>query len=68
MDKQWFIAQYTEIHDNLSNLEKEITEYRKNKFKLTGDSTILENLKKATHKEIERLNKIREYEREIFNY
>lgn len=68
MNKEWFIAQYTEIHDNLSRLDKEMEDYQKNKLKLSGDQSILERLKIDTHKEIERLNKIREYERKVFNY
>ena len=68
MNKEWFITQYTEIHDNLSRLEKEIEDHQKNKFKISVDSSILEKLKIETHNEIKRLNKVREYERKIFNY
>ena len=68
MDREWFIAQYTEIHDNLSRLEEEIEKHRNNKLNISKDPSILEKLKTETLNEIEKLNKIREHERRIFNY
>jgi hypothetical protein len=68
MDKEYFITQYTEIHNNLSRLEKEIDKHQKDKIQISLDSSILENLIDETNKEIERLNKTRKHEREIFNY
>jgi hypothetical protein len=68
MDKNWFINQYTEIHDNLSRLENQIEGHQKNKSEISSDPLVLENLKIRVHEEIERLNKIREYERKLFNY
>jgi hypothetical protein len=68
MDKEWFIAQYTEIHDNLFRLEREIERQQNNKINISKDPSILEKLKTETLNEIEKLNKIREHERRIFNY
>ncbi len=68
MDKEWFIAQYTEIHDNLFRLEREIESHQNNKMSISKDLSILEKLKAETLNEIEKLNKIREHERRIFNY
>ena len=68
MDKNWFLKQYNEVHKNLSNLEKEIEHYTKNRMQILGDDSILENLKNRVKLEIERLNKTREYERRFFNY
>jgi hypothetical protein len=68
MDKNWFINQYTEIHDSLSRLENQIERHQKNKSEISSDPLILENLKTRVHEEIERLNKIREYEHKLFNY
>jgi hypothetical protein len=66
--KSWFINQYSEIHDNLSRLEKQIQRYQNNKSEISSDPLILENLKIRVKEEIERLNKTREYERKLFNY
>lgn len=68
MDKNWFINQYTEIHDNLSRLENQIERYQRDKSKIFSDPQILETLKNEIKDEIERLNKTRENERKLFNY
>jgi predicted nuclease with TOPRIM domain len=68
MDKNWFINEYSEIHDNLSKLETEIDEHIKNKIYLLDKGEVLEGLRKRAQEEIERLNKTRENERRIFNY
>ena len=68
MDKNWFISQYNEIHNNLSDLEKEIEGRTKSRMQLLSDDSILENLKNKVNLEIERLNKTREYERKLFGY
>jgi hypothetical protein len=68
MDKRYFITQYTEIHNNLSRLEKEIDRHQKDKIQISLDPSILQNLIEETNREIERLNKTRKHEREIFNY
>ena len=68
MTKEWFIQKYVETRDNLSRLEKEIEGYQNNKDLISNDPMILENLKKETLLEIEKLNNLREYERKIFNY
>jgi len=68
MKKDWFISQYTEIHENLHFLEKEIEKHLENKKDLIGKDEVLEDLKNRTLIEIERLNNTRKHEREIFNY
>ena len=68
LDKNWFINQYNEIHDNLSRLENQIESYQKDKSEISSDPFILENLKSKVKEEIERLNKTRENERKLFNY
>lgn len=68
MTKEWFIQKYVETRDNLSRLEKEIEGYQNNKDLISNDPMILDNLKKETLLEIEKLNNLREYERKIFNY
>lgn len=67
-DKNWFIEKYGETHDNLSRLEKEIEGHQNNKNLISNDPMILDNLKKETLLEIQKLNNLREYERKIFNY
>ena len=67
-DRNWFINQYTEIHDNLSRLENQIERYQKDKSEISLDPQILETLKNEVKEEIERLNKTRENERKLFNY
>jgi hypothetical protein len=68
INKEWFIEQYNDIHDNLSAIEKEIGYHLENKENLIGHEEIFESLKKKAQLEIERLNKTREDERRIFNY
>ena len=68
MDKNWFIQQYNDIHNNLSLIEKEIEYHLENKENLIGKEEILNTLKNKAQLEIERLNKTREDERRIFNY
>ena len=68
MNKDWFITQYNQVHTNLSNLEKEIDNYSQNRMSMLSDDSVLENLKIRVELEIERLNKIREYERKLFGY
>ena len=67
-DKNWFISQYSEIHENLKSLELEIQNHLDNKVELLSCPNKLEELKQKTKIEIERLEKTRSYEREIFNY
>ncbi len=68
MNKDWFINEYSQIHDNLSKLENEIDEHIKNKIYLLDKGEVLKELQERSQKEIERLNKTREDERRIFNY
>ena len=68
MNKNWFISQYNEVHNNLSNLEKEIEHYSKYRMSMLSDDSVLENLKQRVKLEIDRLNKTREYERRFFGY
>ena len=68
MTKEYFIQQYTEIHENLHLLESEIENHIKYKKDLIGKDEVLEALKQRTLSEIERLNNTRKHEREIFNY
>ena len=68
MNKEWFISQYTEIHENLHFLEKEIERHLENKKDLIGKDEVLDYLRNRTLVEIERLNNTRKHEREIFNY
>lgn len=68
IDKNWFIQQYNEIHQNLSNLEKEITQHSKNRMEVLFNDSVLETLKIKVKSEIDRLNKTRDYERKIYGY
>ena len=68
MNKDWFINEYSQIHDNLSKLENEIDEHIKNKIYLLDKGNVLKELQERAQKEIERLNKTRENERRIFNH
>ena len=68
MNKDWFINEYSQIHDNLSKLENEIDEHIKNKLYLLDKGNVLKELQERAQKEIERLNKTRENERRIFNH
>lgn len=67
-NKEWFIEQYNDIHNNLSTIEKEIEYHLENKENLIGNEKILKTLKNKAQLEIERLKKTRENERRIFNY
>ena len=67
-NKDWFIQQYSDIHNNLFIIEKEIEYHLENKENLIGNDEVLERLKNKANLEIERLNKTREDERRIFNY
>ena len=67
-NKEWFIEQYNDIHNNLSLIEKEIEYHLENKENLIGREEILETLKNKAQLEVERLKKTRENERRIFNY
>lgn len=67
-DKNWFITQYRDIHENLSNLENEVQKHLLNKEMLINDYVILQDLQNKVNKQIERLEKIRKYERETFKY
>lgn len=66
--KEWFISEYESIHENLKFLEREIEKASQNKISLAQYPNLLQDLKKSTEIEIERLNKTREYERQVFNY
>jgi len=68
MNKEWFIQQYNDIHNNLSIIEKEIEYHLENKENLIGNEEILKTLKNKAQLEIERLKKTRDDERRIFNY
>lgn len=68
IDKNWFIQQYNEIHQNLSKLEKEITQHSKNRMEVLFNDSVLETLKIKVKSEIDRLNKTRDYERKIYGY
>ena len=67
-NKDWFINQYNDIHNNLSVIEKEIEYHLENKENLIGKDQVLEDLKNKANLEVERLNNTRENERRIFNY
>jgi len=68
IDRNWFTEQYNEIHQNLSNLEKEITQHSKNRMEVLFNDSVLETLKIKVKSEIDRLNKTRDYERKIYGY
>jgi len=68
MNKEWFIQQYNDIHNNLFIIEKEIEYHLENKMNLIGNEEIFDSLKNKAQLEIERLKKTREDERRIFNY
>lgn len=68
MDKSWFIQRYSDLHDDLNRLEKEIDDHLKNKKDLLEKDQKLEELKRKTIETIDLLNKTREDERRIFNY
>lgn len=68
MNKNWFIQKYSDIHDDLNRLEREIEDHLKNKNDLLENDQKLEDLKRKTIETIDLLNKTREDERRIFNY
>jgi hypothetical protein len=68
MSKNWFIQKYSDIHDDLNRLEREIEDHLKNKKDLLENDQKLEDLKRKTIETIDLLNKTREDERRIFNY
>ena len=68
MNKEWFIQRYSDIHDDLNRLEREIEEHLKDKKDLLENDQKLEDLKRKTIETIDLLNKTREDERRIFNY
>jgi ElaB/YqjD/DUF883 family membrane-anchored ribosome-binding protein len=68
MDKNWFIQRYSDIHNDLNKLEREIEEHLKNKKDLLENDQKLEDLKRKTIETIDLLNKTRKDERRIFNY
>lgn len=66
-DKDWFISQYTQIHDNLNSIEREIENHlEENKNRIVTEYTTLENLKDRAKKEVERLEKTREEEKKYW--
>lgn len=66
--KVMFVQKYSDIHDDLNRLQREIGEYLKNKNDLLENDQKLEDLKRKTIETIDLLNKTREDERRIFNY
>ena len=66
--KGMFIQKYSDIHDDLNRLEREIEDHLKNKKDLLENDQKLEDLKRKTIETIDLLNKTREDERRIFNY
>jgi len=68
MDKNWFIQRYSDIHDDLNRLEREIENHLKDKKDLLENDQKLEDLKRKTIETIDLLNKTREDEKRIFNY
>lgn len=63
-----FIQKYSDIHDDLNRLEREIEDHLKNKNDLLENDQKLEDLKRKTIETIDLLNKTRDDERRIFNY
>lgn len=68
MDRDWFIKRYTNIHEELNALEKEIESHLKNKKEILCDENKLILLKNRILEKVNELNKTREDERRIFNY
>ena len=66
--KVMFIQKYSDIHDDLNRLEREIGDHLKNKNDLLENDQKLEDLKRKTIETIDLLNKTRDDERRIFNY
>ena len=68
MTKEEYISQYTEIHEELSLIEKEIENHITNNNEILLDDSILVDLKSRAIQQIDLLNKTRENERNEFNY
>lgn len=68
MTKEEYIAQYIEIHEKLSLIEKEIENHITNNEEILLDDSVLLDLKSRAMKQINLLNKTRENERNEFNY
>ena len=68
MTKEEYISQYTEIHEELSSIEKDIENYITNNNEILLDESILVDLKIRAIQQIDLLNKTRENERNEFNY
>ena len=68
MTKEEYISQYTEIHEELSLIEKEIENHITNNNEILLDDSILVDLKSRAIQQIDLLNKTRENERNEINY
>ena len=68
MTKEEYISQYTEIHEELSSIEKDIENYITNNNEILLDESILVDLKIRAIQQIDLKNKTRENERNEFNY
>jgi hypothetical protein len=68
MNKEEYIAQYTEIHEELSLIEKEIENHITNNNEILLDDSILVDLRTRAITQIDLLNKTRENERNEFKY
>ena len=68
MTKEEYITQYTEIHEELSLIEKEINNHISDNDKILLDDSILVDLRTRATTQIDLLNKTRENERNEFNY
>jgi hypothetical protein len=68
MNKEWFIQKYTDLHEDLNALEREIAYHEKNRESLVDSDYKIVNLRRKTLETIELLEKTREDERKIFNY
>ncbi len=68
MNKEEYIAKYSEIHEELSLIEKEIENHITNNNEILLDDSILVDLRTRAITQIDLLNKTRENERNEFNY
>jgi hypothetical protein len=68
MTKEQYITQYSEIHEELSLIEKEIENHITNNNEILLDDSILVDLRTRAITQIDLLNKTRENERNEFNY
>jgi hypothetical protein len=68
MTKEEYINQYTEIHEELSLIEKEIENHITNNDEILLDDSILIDIRTRATTQIDLLNKTRENERNEFNY